>query len=59
MYQDLKGNTALVTGAGKKTGIGYAVAKKLAENGVNLVIADLVNNEALKSRYLGISAADR
>jgi NAD(P)-dependent dehydrogenase (short-subunit alcohol dehydrogenase family) len=45
MYQDLKGNTALVTGAGKKTGIGYAIAKKLAENGANLIIADLVKSE--------------
>ena len=30
MYQDLKGKTAIVTGAGKKTGIGYAIAEKLA-----------------------------
>jgi NAD(P)-dependent dehydrogenase (short-subunit alcohol dehydrogenase family) len=45
MYPDLKGNTALVTGSGKKTGIGYAIAKKLAENGTNLIIADLVKNE--------------
>ena len=42
MYSDLKNKTALVTGAGKKTGIGYAVAQKLAESGVNVVIADLV-----------------
>jgi NAD(P)-dependent dehydrogenase (short-subunit alcohol dehydrogenase family) len=42
MYQDLKGKTALVTGAGNKNGIGYAIARKMAENGANVVIADLV-----------------
>ena len=41
MYPDLRGKTALVTGAGKKSGIGYAIAQKLAENGVHIVIADL------------------
>jgi 3-oxoacyl-[acyl-carrier protein] reductase len=41
MYQDLKGKTALVTGAGNKNGIGYAIARKMAENGANVVIADL------------------
>jgi NAD(P)-dependent dehydrogenase (short-subunit alcohol dehydrogenase family) len=42
MYQDLKGNTALVTGAGKRTGIGFAIARKLAESGADLIIADRV-----------------
>jgi NAD(P)-dependent dehydrogenase (short-subunit alcohol dehydrogenase family) len=46
MFPDLKGKTALVTGAGKKAGIGYAIAEKMAENGVNVVIADLVKNDA-------------
>jgi len=41
MYNDLKGKTALITGSGKKTGIGYAIAKKLAESGCNIIIADL------------------
>jgi NAD(P)-dependent dehydrogenase (short-subunit alcohol dehydrogenase family) len=53
MYQDLKGKTAVVTGAGKKTGIGYAIAEKLASCGCNVVIADLgqppVPGESLKS----------
>ena len=41
MYEDLKGQTALVTGAGKKSGIGYAIARKLAESGCNVIVADL------------------
>ncbi|MCG8632241.1 MAG: SDR family oxidoreductase [Desulfobacterales bacterium] len=32
---------ALVTGAGKKTGIGYAMARKFAGHGAHVVIADL------------------
>jgi NAD(P)-dependent dehydrogenase (short-subunit alcohol dehydrogenase family) len=41
VYEDLKGKIALVTGSGKKTGIGYAIARKLAENGVHVIIGDL------------------
>ena len=41
MYSDLKEKTALVTGAGKRSGIGYAIACALAKNGTNIVIADL------------------
>jgi NAD(P)-dependent dehydrogenase (short-subunit alcohol dehydrogenase family) len=41
MYEDLKGKTAIVTGSGKKTGIGYGVADKLASCGCHIVIADL------------------
>jgi NAD(P)-dependent dehydrogenase (short-subunit alcohol dehydrogenase family) len=42
VYPDLKGKTALITGAGKETGIGYGIACKLAQNGVAIVIADLI-----------------
>ncbi len=41
MYEDLKGKTALVTGAGKKTGIGFAIARNLAACGCHIILADL------------------
>jgi NAD(P)-dependent dehydrogenase (short-subunit alcohol dehydrogenase family) len=41
VHEDLKGKTALITGAGKKTGIGYAVAERMASLGCHIVIADL------------------
>jgi NAD(P)-dependent dehydrogenase (short-subunit alcohol dehydrogenase family) len=41
MTADLAGKTALITGAGKKTGIGYAIAHRLAGYGVQVIIADL------------------
>ena len=44
MYQDLKGKNAVVTGAGKKSGIGYAIAESLARNGANVVIADIAKS---------------
>jgi NAD(P)-dependent dehydrogenase (short-subunit alcohol dehydrogenase family) len=53
IYKDLKGKAAVVTGSGKKTGIGYAIAETLASSGCNIVIADLgaapAPGEALKS----------
>jgi NAD(P)-dependent dehydrogenase (short-subunit alcohol dehydrogenase family) len=41
VFEDLKGKTAVITGAGKRTGIGYAVAEHLASLGCHIVIADL------------------
>ncbi|MCF6249495.1 MAG: SDR family oxidoreductase [Desulfobacula sp.] len=49
MYADLKGKVALVTGAGKKTGIGYAICEKLAQCGCHLLIADLGLEPAVKN----------
>ena len=41
MYSDLRGKTALITGSGKKTGIGYAIVRSLAGSGADVIIADL------------------
>ena len=41
MYSDLKDKVALITGAGKRTGIGYAMAEKLASCGAHVVITDV------------------
>ncbi len=56
MYSDLAGKVALVTGCGKKTGIGYAIAKKLASCGAHIIIADLgvqIDEGLLKAPGLG------
>lgn len=49
MYPDLKQQTALVTGSGKKTGIGFAIAQKLAACGANVILADLPPMESGKN----------
>lgn len=54
MTYDLKQKIAVVTGCGKKSGIGYAVARRLAACGANVVIADLVGKEIRQNA----SAAD-
>lgn len=41
MYSDLMDKTALITGSGKKSGIGYAIARKFASCGTNVIIADI------------------
>jgi NAD(P)-dependent dehydrogenase (short-subunit alcohol dehydrogenase family) len=52
MTADLKGKIALVTGSGKKAGIGYGVVRKLAECGVDVIIADLVGKETRQNEPL-------
>jgi NAD(P)-dependent dehydrogenase (short-subunit alcohol dehydrogenase family) len=45
----LQGKTALITGSGKKTGIGYAIARKMASQGANIIIADYGKEKGLDS----------
>lgn len=41
MYNELQGQTAIVTGVGSANGMGYAIASRLSEEGCNVVIADI------------------
>lgn len=45
----LNDKIALVTGSGKKSGIGYAIAKKMASMGAHVVIADFGNAQAFNA----------
>ena len=55
MY-DLEGKAALVTGAGGERGIGRAIATRLAREGANVVVNDVVANPhgAAESQWKGI-----
>ena len=46
MSNDLKGKRALVTGSGKRSGIGFAIVEKLASRGADVIVADLGNHAA-------------
>jgi len=41
MYPELKGRTAIITGSGRRAGLGAAMALRLAQEGVNIVLADI------------------
>ena len=41
MFSDYMGKNALITGAGKRTGIGFGIASRLAARKVNLILTDL------------------
>jgi len=44
-----------VTGSGKKSGIGYAIARTLAACGANVIIADLIGKEARQNAPATVS----
>jgi meso-butanediol dehydrogenase / (S,S)-butanediol dehydrogenase / diacetyl reductase len=46
MTATLAGQVALVTGAGRRSGIGYAIARRLAALGARLVVTDLAPPDA-------------
>ena len=41
MMYDMSGKIALVTGSGKRTGIGFAIAKRLSDEGAKVIISDV------------------
>lgn len=49
MSLSLKGKTALITGSGKKTGIGFAIARKFASKGCHIIIADYGSSKDLNA----------
>ena len=46
MLKVFSGKVVLVTGSGKKNGIGYGIAKYMAENGANVVITDVIKRNS-------------
>jgi NAD(P)-dependent dehydrogenase (short-subunit alcohol dehydrogenase family) len=58
MYADLKGKTAFINGAGKRTGLGYAIADKLAASGANVVVADICLGQVTGAELTSSSFAD-
>ena len=56
MY-NLNGKVALVTGCGGQHGIGRAIALKLAQNGADVVINDIVPQRLDSSEWAGLPAA--
>ncbi len=45
MYPELKGKVAVITGAGRRKGLGEAMARRLAEEGCKIVLTDIGHAE--------------
>lgn len=48
---ELIGKVAVVTGAGNRDGIGFAIAERLAREGADLALADLCGDIGLAGYY--------
>lgn len=58
MYRDLEGKVAIVTGSGRRKGLGQAIARKLAEDGVRVVIHDLGDAQGDLAPAHGVGGSD-
>lgn len=58
MYQDLDGKVAIVTGAGRPSGLGEAIARKLAQDGARLVLHDLGKRDGAMAPAHGVGGTD-
>ena len=51
---DLSGKVAVITGAARKRGLGFAIAKRLAAEGASVVISDIKPMEAHLNESVGL-----
>jgi meso-butanediol dehydrogenase/(S,S)-butanediol dehydrogenase/diacetyl reductase len=58
MYPDLAGKVAVVTGAGRKGGLGEAMAKRLAAEGASVVIHDIGRTKGETAPAHGVGVID-
>lgn len=58
MYPELKGKVAIVTGSGRPAGLGEAIAKRLAAEGVRLVIHDIGKAKSAVAPTHGVGLAE-
>lgn len=58
MYPELSGKVAIVTGAGRREGLGAAIARKLASDGASLVIHDLGASGGVTAPKHGVGLLD-
>ena len=57
MYPELAGKVAVVTGAGRRGGLGAAMAVRLASEGVRVVVADNGSSDDMQAVVADITAA--
>lgn len=55
MYDELRGKTALVTGSGRTGGLGLAIAARLAEEGVQVMLHDVGDSSSADGQNVGSS----
>jgi NAD(P)-dependent dehydrogenase (short-subunit alcohol dehydrogenase family) len=58
MYPDLQGKVAIVTGSGRRDGLGEAIAKRLATEGTKLVIHDIGQTKGDVAPAHGVGTSD-
>lgn len=58
MYPELAGKVAVITGSGRPTGLGAAMARRLAEEGCRIVISDIGQSAGPETPPEAIGASD-
>lgn len=58
MYPELEGKVALITGAGRKGGLGAAIAQRLGNEGARIIVHDLGNRKPKSESPDGLGGTD-